>query len=149
MPDTLPLALSEGDILDNSGSVIGKHRGSAYYTVGQRKGLGIARGHPVYVTSVDTKANTVSIGEKDELLSGSMTVKNVNWIRGFPPGKAFHCMTKIRYRHMGTSSRVVLTDDGVKVAFDSPQLAVTPGQSAVFYDGDIVLGGGVIDSAGG
>jgi len=147
--DKLPVSLSEGDILDSSGAVIGKHRGSAYYTVGQRKGLGIALGHPVYVTSVDTKANTVSIGEKDELLSCSMTVKDVNWIRGFPPGDVFHCMTKIRYRHKGTSSAIVLTDDGIKVTFDSPQLAVTPGQSAVFYDGDIVLGGGVIDSAGG
>jgi len=144
--DELPGSLTEGDILDTHGSVIGKHRGTAYYTIGQRRGLGIALGHPVYVIAVNAQANTVTVGEKEELLSDTMTVTCANWIRGFPPGDAFRCMTRIRYRHQAAPSGVRLTDEGIKVTFENPQLAITPGQSAVFYDGDIILGGGVIDT---
>ncbi|MCE5251131.1 tRNA 2-thiouridine(34) synthase MnmA [bacterium] len=142
----LPDSLTEGDILDTSGAVIGRHRGAAYYTVGQRRGMGIALGHPVYVTAVNANTNTITIGESEDLLSCSMTVSGLNWIRGFPPGKAFGCETRIRYRHKGSPAEVRLTPDGAEVTFASPQRAITPGQSAVFYDGEIVLGGGIIDT---
>jgi len=143
-----PRSLTEGDTLDTSGTVIGKHRGAAYYTVGQRKGLGIALGHPLYVTAIDAAANTITVGDSADTASSSMRVAGVNWIRKFPPGDSFRCRTRIRYRHSGALSAVRLIDDGVEVTFDSPQRAVTPGQSAVFYDGEVVLGGGVIESAG-
>ena len=140
-----PVSLTEGDILDTSGTVIGKHRGAAYYTVGQRKGLGIALGRPRYVTAVDAAANTITVGDSAETASSSMKVTGINWIRGFPPGDSFRCRTRIRYRHSGALSTVRLTGDGVEVMFDCPQRAVTPGQSAVFYSGEVVLGGGLIE----
>jgi len=141
----MPLPLSEGDILDMSGKSIGKHHGTAFYTIGQRRGLGISAGHPVYVTDVDTETNSITVGSKENLLSMSMLVKHDNWIRGFPPYKVFRCLTRIRYRHPGAHAEVKITSDGVIVTFDEPQSAVTPGQSAVFYNRDIVFGGGIIE----
>jgi len=143
----LPLSLTEGDILDISGKVIGKHRGASNYTIGQRKGLGLALGSPVYVTGINTAANTITVGDGEHLLSDSMTVTDLNWIRGFQPGGIFRCTTRIRYRHKPAPSEVRVASDGVMVTFESPQKAITPGQSAVFYDGDLVLGGGVIARA--
>ncbi|MFC1607458.1 tRNA 2-thiouridine(34) synthase MnmA [Candidatus Latescibacterota bacterium] len=142
--EDIPKAMTEGDILDISGTVIGTHRGAAFYTVGQRKGLGIALGRPVYVTSVDASTNTVTVGDKQDACSTGMTVGDMNWIRGFPPADEFRCDTQIRYRHRGVHSNVSCDGETVGVTFDTPQLAVTPGQSAVFYDGDQVIGGGVI-----
>jgi len=143
--DSLPVPLTEGDILTVSGKPVGRHRGAAYYTIGQRRGLGLAMGHPVYVTAVDTQANTVTVGENDDLLSSAMTVGDIAWTRGFPPSDVFRCSTRIRYRHPGASSEVRVDGSAAVVTFDEPQRAVTPGQSAVFYDGDVVLGGGVIE----
>ena len=139
--------LSEGNILDTKGSVIGKHRGAAYYTVGQRKGIGVALGYPVYVIAVNAEKNTITIGEKEDLRADKMTVGKVIWTRGFPPDNEFDCQTQIRYRHKPVSSIVRLTDSGVTVRFNTPEYSVTPGQSAVFYDGEMVLGGGIIESA--
>lgn len=140
-----PVSLTEGDILDMSGKTIGKHHGTACYTIGQRRGLGISAGYPVYVTEVDTGTNSITVGGKDDLLSKSMLVKHDNWIRGFPPGNAFRCLTRIRYRHPGAHAEVKITSDGVIVTFDEPQSAVTPGQSAVFYNSGIIFGGGIIE----
>lgn len=145
---SLPIPLTPGKILDSSGAVIGEHRGAACYTIGQRKGLGIALGQPAYVTSIDSAANTITVGGKEDLLSSSMIVGGVAWTRGFPPSSEFRCITRIRYRHPGVASLVQVTPEGARVAFDVPQSAVTPGQSAVFYDGDRVLGGGIIEAAG-
>ena len=140
-----PESLTEGNILNASGSVIGKHRGASYYTIGQRKGLGIALGRPVYVTAIDASANTVTVGDKEDAASAAMIVKDVVWARGFPPGDEFGCRTQIRYHHNAAQSVIRLNEQVAEVTFDTPQLAITPGQSAVFYDGDAVLGGGIID----
>jgi len=147
-PDRPPLPLTEGNILTTSGEIVGRHRGAAFYTVGQRRGLGVAFGRPVYVTAVDTAANTVTIGGEEDMLSRLMTVRDVVWTRGRPPSETFECTTRIRYRHPGALSTVEVLPDSVKVVFRTPQRAVTPGQSAVFYDGEMVVGGGVIEEAG-
>ncbi|HEX2999875.1 MAG TPA: tRNA 2-thiouridine(34) synthase MnmA, partial [Armatimonadota bacterium] len=141
----LPLPLTPGKILDASGAVIGEHRGAAHYTIGQRKGLGIALGRPAYVTHIDAVSNTITVGGKEDLLAGAMTVAGITWTRGFPPEPEFRCTTRIRYRHPGVSSLVRIIPEGARVSFDIPQSAVTSGQSAVFYDGERVLGGGIIE----
>ena len=146
--DEIPLSMTEGNILDQSGNIIGTHNGAAFYTIGQRKGLGIAVGYPVYVTAIDTESNNIEIGRKEDLLSKSMLVRHENWVRGFSPGDVFRCTTRIRYRHPGVPSEAVVSPDGVKITFDVPQSAVTPGQSAVFYDDEILIGGGIIESSG-
>jgi tRNA-specific 2-thiouridylase len=142
-----PLSLTPGPILDTAGNVIGEHRGAAYYTVGQRRGLGIALGRPAYVVQVDASTNTVTVGGREDILSRGMEVSGTNWGRGFPPSDAFPCTVRIRYRHQGVPAEVRITPVGASVAFETPQTAVTPGQSAVFSDGDIVLGGGIIEHA--
>jgi len=145
--DALPLPLKSGKILNTAGRIIGEHRGSAYYTVGQRKGLGLALGSPAYVVRVDAAQNTVVLGSAEDLLSGSLQVTSPNWIRGFPPEESFPCLVRIRYRNRGAKATVRITPRGAHVTFDVPQSAVTPGQSAVFYDGDTVIGGGIIEKA--
>jgi tRNA-uridine 2-sulfurtransferase len=141
-----PRSMSGGDILDTSGNTLGTHNGTAFYTIGQRKGLGIALGHPIYVKELDVDKNTVTVGVKEDLFSSSMTVKDINWFGGYPREKIFGCKTRIRYRHPGVSSEVSVTSGGgAHVTFNEPQSAVTPGQSAVFYDGEIVIGGGIIE----
>lgn len=145
--NSLPLPLRPGKILDTTGAVIGEHRGAAYYTVGQRKGLGIALGHPAYVSRIDAAANTITVGQKEDLLSEAMSVTGISWTRGFPPPDEFRCTVRIRYRHPGVSSVVCITAEGAVITFDTPQSAVTPGQSAVFYDGNRVIGGGFIERA--
>ncbi len=147
MQTNTPFSMVEGNILDMSGKTIGKHNGTAFYTVGQRKRLGIFAGYPVYVTEVNAETNCIVVGRKDDLLCKSMIVKDENWVRGFPPGKTFKCMTRIRYRHSGAYGEVKITPDSVIVIFDEPQSSVTPGQSAVFYNGEIVLGGGIIQKS--
>jgi len=142
---SLPAPLTEGDILDASGNVAGKHRGAAFYTIGQRRGLGLAMGKPVYVTAIDIGNNTVTVGDESELMSDVMRVTGIVWTRGFPPGERFGCTVKIRFGGGGTSSEVAVEPDGAVVRFERPQRAVTPGQSAVFYDGERVLGGGIIE----
>lgn len=143
--DEIPVSMTEGNIVDTSGKIIGRHNGTAFYTIGQRKGLGISAGYSVYVTDLDAENNRIEIGRKENLLSETMLVKHENWIRGFPPGEIFRCTTRIRYRHPGVPSEAVVSPDGVKVTFDIPQSAVTPGQSAVFYNGERVIGGGIIE----
>jgi tRNA-specific 2-thiouridylase len=142
-----PIPLTPGPILDITGNVIGEHRGAAYYTVGQRRGLGIALGHPAYVVQVNASENTVTVGGRGDLLSRGMEVSGINWGRGFPPPDAFSCTVRIRYRHQGVPAEVGITPVGASVAFETPQTAVTPGQSAVFSEGDLVLGGGIIERA--
>ncbi|MHB9029204.1 MAG: tRNA 2-thiouridine(34) synthase MnmA [Candidatus Latescibacterota bacterium] len=145
--DMLPLTLKPGKILDTAGRIIGEHRGAAYFTIGQRKGLGLALGRPAYVVRVDAEANTVVLGSAEDLLSGSMRVTGMNWPRGFPPAAEFECVVRIRYRNRGSAATVRVTPEGAQVIFAAPQSAVTPGQSAVFYDGDTVIGGGIIEQA--
>lgn len=139
-----------GAVLDRSGRVLGTHAGLARYTVGQRKGLGLAFGRRAYVTGLDAVSNTVTLSEDERDLYGKrVTVRNVTWV-GDAPADSCLCGAKLRYRHPPAPAVLSLLPDGVCVLdFREPQRAPTPGQAAVFYDGDRVLGGGIIDHAQG
>lgn len=135
----------DGEFRDVNGHVIGSHRGYHNFTVGQRKGLGIAIGKPAYVTEINTDENVVVVGDVDDLLSDSLRAESVNWINGIPAGDDLNATVKIRYRDPGAEA--VLQPEGSKnvtVLFKKPVRAVTPGQSAVFYKDECVIGGGII-----
>ena len=135
----------EGPLLDADGTVIGTHRGAARYTIGQRRGLGFAAGERVYVVAKDMAQNTVTLGPDTMLYSDTFLAGGLNWIAIPPPAQAIRCRTKVRYRQTEQWATVCPEGaDRVRVTFDTPQRAVTPGQAAVFYDGDTVIGGGTI-----
>lgn len=137
---------AEGSFVDKNGSVLGAHRGIIHYTVGQRKGLGISSDKPLYVCGIDVPRNEVILGGADELLSSEAYVSDVNWISGEAPESSVRCRVKIRYRHAEQPAAVYPLGQGrVHIVFDEPQRAVARGQAAVFYDGDVVLGGGTIE----
>ena len=134
-----------GDYLDVSGKVVGKHCGAVCYTLGQRKGLGIALGTPVYVCSKDMQANTVTVGPEEALFATTLIADNWNWFPFETLTEPIRVMAKARYRHHPQLATVYPMDDGkAKVVFDAPQRAMTPGQTVALYDGDIVVGGGII-----
>lgn len=140
-----------GRMVDREGRILGEHRGIVHYTVGQRKGLGIGgAGDPYYVVALDAMTNTVVVGRRDELQATRVRAAAVNWIASAePPPGPFRADCRIRQRHPGAPAAV--TPDaagGFEAVFDEPQFAVTPGQAAVLYDGDLVLGGGTIEPAG-
>ncbi len=136
-----------GDFLDLSGRVLGRHRGILHYTVGQRRGLGLSFDQPYYVVRIDPKANTVTLGPKEALFSRTAFVEDFHWIAGLAPAAPIRCAVKIRYRHPEQPCLLTpLEGGGARLDFDEPQRAVTPGQSAVAYDGDEVLGGGELTS---
>ena len=135
----------EGELVTTSGEVIGKHRGVHNYTIGQRKGLGIAAGRPLYVVELDRAANRVVVGDDAELRSDSCEVRDMNWISFATLEAPIRAMVKIRHRHEPCAATVEpITPNSAQVKFDAPQRAITPGQAAVFYSGDVVLGGGWI-----
>lgn len=139
-----PDAFNEGSVVDIEGNVVGKHRGIANYTVGQRRGLGIAAGVPVYVTQVNVESNTVTIGQRDALMKTSLLADRVSMLEP-NLGNRFRCQAKIRYLHNAASATVSMQGEGeAVVTFDEPQSAPTPGQAIVFYHDDLVLGGGWI-----
>ncbi|MBP6821606.1 MAG: tRNA 2-thiouridine(34) synthase MnmA, partial [Acidobacteria bacterium] len=134
-----------GQIVTTSGEVVGTHQGIHRYTVGQRKGLGISAPDPLYVVQVDAKNNRVVIGSSDDLLKRDMTVNRVNWIAFDDLTEPTRVQVKIRSRAEEAPATLTKNEDGtVLVTFDEAQRAVTPGQAAVFYDGDVVIGGGWI-----
>lgn len=138
--DTLP-----GQIVDSLGTVLGRHRGTFRYTVGQRRGLGIAWKEPLYVLGVDAEQRRVVVGPREELLRDGLIASCVNWIMPAPTME-FSASCKIRYRHQPVACRVrPLPGDRVEVRFQEREKAVTPGQAVVFYEGDRVLGGGWIE----
>ncbi|NLX15058.1 MAG: tRNA 2-thiouridine(34) synthase MnmA [Phycisphaerales bacterium] len=140
-----PGAFVEGAIVDNQGREVGRHRGIAHFTIGQRRGLDVAMGEPYYVTHLDPATNTVTIGPAEDLLADRLRASKVNWLVD-PPADPFRAVVKIRYAHAGAPAAVrPLSADCVEVHFDEPVRAITPGQAAVFYDGDFVLGGGWIE----
>ena len=131
------------------GKVLGTHRGIIHYTVGQRKGLGIPSQRPLYVCEIQAERNTVMLGHREDLFSGTAVVSKFHWISGRVPGSAFRCWAKLRSRQQEQPVTVYPQGaDEVRLVFDRPQRAVTPGQAAVLYDGDTVLGGGEIQRAG-
>ena len=135
-----------GDYTDREGNVIGHHKGYIHYTIGQRKGLGVAFGEPRYVSAINPGKNTVTLVTDKELYTDTVTVSEMNWISGEIPSSPVRCKAKIRYRHTETDCTVYPDGGGARIVFDEPVRAVTPGQSAVLYDGDTVLGGGKIVS---
>jgi len=134
-----------GPIRHVDGRILGKHKGLPFYTIGQREGLGLSVGHPLYVTALETSTNTLVVGGKTDVLSPAVVVRQVTWVSGQAPAFPLSADVKIRSRHVGAPAR--LNDDplGVRAIFESAQSAVTPGQFAVFYEGDSVIGGGIID----
>ena len=134
-----------GDFVDKEGNVIGQHKGIINYTIGQRKGLGLAMGHPVFVCDICPENNAVVIGENEDLMKREVLVRDFNWISGETPAESVRCTAKTRYRMKDQPAVIYpLEGGGAKIVFDEPQRAITRGQSAVAYDGDIVLGGGEI-----
>lgn len=139
------VGIMPGDIVDKSGRLRGKHKGIPFYTIGQRRGLGLQHKVPLYVTGIDARANRVIVGEKEDVLKKSLVAGDMNWIAGPIAGKPFRSFARIRYNHKKAPCTVTALGNGlVSVEFDSMQEAPTPGQAVVFYDKDIVLGGGWI-----
>ena len=135
----------KGDVIDSKGNVLGRHEGIINYTIGQRKGLGIAFGKPMYVIDKNVEDNTVTVGENEELFSDRLRAVDVNIIADVELGKAVKCKAKTRYKQVEQACEAVFYEDGrLEVLFEEPQRAVTKGQRVVLYDGDVVLGGGVI-----
>ena len=134
-----------GDFVLTDGTVIGRHRGIIHYTVGQRRGLGVSYKESLYVCRIESEQNRVVLGTEKELYRQEMHVSDVNWISGETPTEPVRCAVKIRYRHKEKSAVVCPEGSGAYVKFDEPLRAIAPGQAAVFYDGDVVLGGGTID----
>ncbi len=137
--------LKPGKITRPDGEVVGEHNGLANYTIGQRKGLGIPLSVPLYVLGKNALANTVIVGTQDELGSRELIAHDVNWISGETPSEAFHAEVKICYTAKEAGALVMPLDNGkVKVQFDALQRDITAGQAAVFYHGDVLIGGGLI-----
>ncbi len=139
-------ALGDGAILDTSGRHLGRHDGVHRFTVGQRKGLGLASAIPLYVVSLDAATNAVTVGPRAALDRTTLTASGVNWIAGSAPASGTRVTAQIRHRHTPAPATVCpIEDDRVSVEFDDAQAAVAPGQALVMYDGDEVVGGGWID----
>ena len=134
-----------GPLLDEAGHVLGEHRGAAGYTVGQRRGLGVAAGRPLYVKSKDMEKNTVTVTFAEGLYARSCLVTDFNWITR-PDVLPVRCAAKTRYRQAEQPCTAERCSGGIRLTFDEPQRAMTPGQAAVLYDGERVLGGGTIDA---
>jgi tRNA-specific 2-thiouridylase len=138
--------LAPGAIATTDGVVVGEHAGLHRYTVGQRRGIGVASGEPLYVVKIDVPSNRLVVGSRADLYSDSFVAKGVNWISIEPPDEPVRANVKIRYRAADAAARITRTGTAeVHVEFDTPQAAITPGQAAVFYDGDAVVGGGWIE----
>jgi tRNA-uridine 2-sulfurtransferase len=141
-----PQLATTGAIVDERGQTLGAHGGVHRFTVGQRKGLGLSTGVPLYVVGIDADRQELTVGPREALDRASLSASRVNWIAGQPPCGWTRASVQIRHRHDAAPARVRALDDArAEVEFDAPQSAITPGQAAVFYDGDEVLGGGWID----
>ena len=141
----ISLTEQEGEIVNEDGAVIGRHSGVHHFTIGQRKGLGFAAGKPLYVLAIDAAKNRVVVGDDSALRTTSFVVEDVNWVSIEGPQAPVRASVRIRHKHEPAPATVeALEHRRARVTFDSPQRAVTPGQAAVFYDADVVLGGGWI-----
>ncbi len=138
---------SAGPIEHIDGRTLGEHGGVHRFTVGQRKGLGVATGERLYVIGVDAPRGAVTVGPRAALRAGGLRASGCNWIAGAPPPPGQRAQIRIRYRHRGVAGEVMADGERALMRFDAPQIAVAPGQAAVVYDGDVVLGGGWIERA--
>ncbi|MDR1774487.1 MAG: tRNA 2-thiouridine(34) synthase MnmA, partial [Clostridioides sp.] len=150
--------IKQGNFVDKNGKVLGKHQGIINYTIGQRKGLGITFGKPMFVVEINAKNNTVVLGDNEDLFTKEVIAKDVNLITIDKVDKPMRVQAKIRYSAKpsdatlyGIEEKNSISNDGnintnykIKLVFDEPQRAITPGQSVVIYDGDVVVGGGII-----
>jgi tRNA-specific 2-thiouridylase len=135
----------EGEIVDREGTVLGRHAGVHRFTVGQRRGLGVHGSGRLYVTEVDAERNRIVVGGLEQLFCAGAEIEAVSWVSGRPPPSPARALVQVRYRHPGAPARLEIRENGqLRVHFDEPVRAVAPGQAAVFYDGDVVLGGGWI-----
>jgi len=139
-------AARPGPVLDRRGNVLGEHRGIIFYTIGQRKGLGISSREPLYVVAINREANAIIVGSKEEICGIELTASELNWIAVEELERPIKVKAKIRYLHQEAQTVVTpLGENRAQVRFGEPQMAITPGQAVVFYDGDTVLGGGTIE----
>jgi tRNA-uridine 2-sulfurtransferase len=146
-----PQSFRSGELVASDGRVVGTHAGHQHFTIGQRKGVGVAFGRPIYVVDIDPNDNRVTLGDRDQLLKPALIARQINLIGDrlrIAGETGLHCTAKIRYNHDPQPAVAVLSgEDEIRVRFDTPQSAITPGQAVVLYDGDVVLGGGWIDVA--
>lgn len=142
------LAPKPGNIVDQSGQVLGQHNGIHHYTIGQRRGLGIAAEKPLYVVSIDAGRNQVVVGDRNSMHHMECTIRHVNWVSISEPNAPIRAQVQVRYRSIPTPVTVIPLlgehEPQVKLVFDEPQFSLTPGQAAVWYDDDVLLGGGII-----
>jgi tRNA-specific 2-thiouridylase len=145
LSEKLESSFGPGPIVDRKGNVLGKHKGIPFYTIGQRRGLRLAKGSPLYVIGIDRERNAIIVGGEKEVYGDTFLVASVNWIIPQEMISSHRTQVKIRYNHPGSEASISPGGEGdFKVKFKSPQKAITPGQAAVFYDGETVLGGGWI-----
>jgi tRNA-specific 2-thiouridylase len=133
-----------GDVLDTQGRKLGQHRGIAFYTIGQRHGLGLASGQPLYIIRIEPESNRIVLGHEKELYSRKLVARKLNWIAGKAPREPITAKARIRYKSKEAEASLFFSNDSADVNFAQPQKAITPGQAIVFYNGDEVLGGGII-----
>jgi tRNA-specific 2-thiouridylase len=138
---------NDGDIIDGEGRVVARHAGVAGFTIGQRRGLGVALGERRYVTEIDPSRNVIAIGREEELLSSGVRVEDARWVSGAPPADEFEAGVKVRYRARAQRAGVRAHGSDIDITFAEPPRAIAPGQAAVLYRGDEVLGGGIIAEA--
>lgn len=145
LQERLGSLIEPGPIMDQKGNILGKHKGIPFYTIGQRRGLRLAKGKPLYVIGIDRKRNALIVGEEREVYGDTFIVNTLNWINFQEVTSSLSAQVKIRYNHPGSEAVISPKEKGeVEVKFKSPQKAITPGQAAVFYDGETVMGGGWI-----
>jgi len=143
--ENAPNTIKRGEILDTHGNILGYHEGTAKYTIGQRKGLGVSSNKPLFVVDIVEGNNQIILGSNDDLFSKELITSNCNWISGEYPKKEYTVKAKIRYKAQEQEATIFpLSEEEIKVVFTKPQRAITKGQSIVFYDKDYILGGGII-----
>ena len=140
----LEKTVADGNFIDTKGNILGKHKGFPFYTIGQRKGLDIAVGHPLFVLKIDSLTNTIVLGTKDELLSTELKLEKVNFLKHTTLSSEKEYLTKVRYKDAGTMCTIIQENNSLKIHFLEPVSAISPGQSAVIYEGEDVVAGGVI-----
>jgi len=141
------IPIKPGDIVDTEGKVLGKHNGLAQYTIGQRQGLGLASNERLYVLRLDTANNRLVVGTRDQLLSNRLLATKLSWVSGKAPQQPINVTAKIRYKSPEAAAKLYIRQGRAEVQFLKPQRAITPGQAVVFYQGDAVLGGGIIEES--
>jgi len=147
LAERIPDLARPGPIVDRRGNVLGRHPGIIHFTIGQRRGLGIAAPHPLYVLEINAQDNTVVVGPNRELYRSALLAGRLNWIARPDLERPLRVRARIRYRHREAPATIVpLPGKKISVEFDRPQRAITPGQSVVVYDDDTVLGGGIIET---